>query len=103
MSVPNYTINRDKEVWGDDVEEYRPERWAERDPKAIQTTFTPFSIGPRACIGRNLAMLELQLFIATLVRRYEFVLSEPNQPFESFEGSIRKPLKCKIGLKRRDA
>ncbi|KAI0294428.1 cytochrome P450 [Russula brevipes] len=47
LSVPSYTIHRDKEVWGEDVEAYRPERWFERDNDAIQRTFNPFSYGPR--------------------------------------------------------
>lgn len=47
LSVPSYTIHRDPDVWGEDVEVYRPERWFERDPVAIQKTFNPFSFGPR--------------------------------------------------------
>ena len=47
VSVPSYTIHRDTSIWGEDVEEYRPERWFERDPADIQKTFNPFSVGPR--------------------------------------------------------
>lgn len=47
LSVPSYTIHRDPTIWGEDVEEYRPERWFERDQAAIQKTFNPFSVGPR--------------------------------------------------------
>ena len=47
LSVPTYTIHRDKEVWGEDVDVFRPERWFERDHAAIQRTFNPFSFGPR--------------------------------------------------------
>jgi cytochrome P450 len=32
----------------------------------------PFSAGPRACSGRNLAYLEQQILIATLVHNYEW-------------------------------
>lgn len=47
FSVPSYTIHRDPETWGEDVEVFRPERWFERDQNLIQTTFNPFSYGPR--------------------------------------------------------
>ncbi len=47
LSVPSYSIHRDKQIWGEDVEAYRPERWFERDPTDIQKTFNPFSVGPR--------------------------------------------------------
>ncbi|KAG6829974.1 hypothetical protein H0H92_002779 [Tricholoma furcatifolium] len=48
VSVPSYTIHRDPEVWGEDTEVYRPERWKEQDQAKIQKTFNPFSVGPRA-------------------------------------------------------
>ncbi|KAF8069107.1 cytochrome P450 monooxygenase [Lyophyllum atratum] len=102
VSVPSYTIHRDTSVWGEDVEEYRPERWFERDQAAMQKTFNPFSVGPRACVGRNLAFLELQIICASILRRYEFVLENPDVPLQTSEGFLRKPLGCKVGIKRRD-
>lgn len=102
LSVPSYSIHRDPTVWGEDVEDYRPERWFECDIAAMQKTFNPFSVGPRACVGRNLAFLELQIIIASIMRRYDIVLADPNQPLETREGFLRKPLECKVGIKRRD-
>ena len=48
LSVPSYTIHRDRNIWGNDVEVFRPERWFERDQAGIQKTFNPFSYGPRS-------------------------------------------------------
>ncbi|KAJ3565643.1 hypothetical protein NP233_g7498 [Leucocoprinus birnbaumii] len=79
LSVPSYTIHRDPTVWGEDVELFRPERWFEGDQAAMQKTFNPFSVGPRACVGRNLASLELLIIIASITRRYDFVLEDPDQ------------------------
>lgn len=97
VSVPSYTIHRDTSIWGEDVEQYRPERWFERDPAAIQKTFNPFSTGPRyacylhpyefliahcvvrGCVGRNLAFLELQIIIASILRRYDIILENPDE------------------------
>ncbi len=47
LSVPTYTIHRDREVWGEDPDAFRPERWFERDKTLVQKTFNPFSFGPR--------------------------------------------------------
>ena len=47
LSVPTYTIHRDRDVWGEDVDAFRPERWFEQDKTAVQKTFNPFSFGPR--------------------------------------------------------
>ncbi|KAI0336705.1 cytochrome P450 monooxygenase pc-bph [Cubamyces sp. BRFM 1775] len=102
LSVPSYTIHRDKAVWGEDADEFRPERWFEQDKNAIQKTFNPFSFGPRSCVGRNLANLELLVIIASIFRRYHFVLQDPDAPLETMEGFLRKPLKCVVGMRRRD-
>ncbi|KAI9508525.1 cytochrome P450 monooxygenase pc-bph [Russula earlei] len=101
LSVPSYTIHRDREVWGDDPEVYRPERWFERDNDAIQRTFNPFSYGPRACVGRNLAVLELLVIISSIFRRYELILEHPDEPLSTREGFLRKPLSCLVGMRRR--
>jgi len=101
LSVPSYTIHRDAEVWGADFEEYRPERWLEGSQVLIQKTFNPFSYGPRACVGKNLANMELFLIISTVIRRYEFRLLTHDQKLETREGFLRKPLHCHVGMRGR--
>ncbi|KIY49651.1 cytochrome P450 monooxygenase [Fistulina hepatica ATCC 64428] len=106
LGVPTFSIHRDASVWGGDVEVYRPERWFERDQADIQRTFNAFSTGPRrgcrACVGRNLATLELRIIISSVLRRFHFVLEDPNMILKTSEGFLRKPLGCRVGIKRRD-
>ncbi|KAF6764285.1 cytochrome P450 monooxygenase [Ephemerocybe angulata] len=102
LSVPSYSIHRDPSVWGEDVEDFRPERWLEGDSSAMHRCFNPFSVGPRACLGRNLAMMELQVIVASIMRRYDIVLEDPDFNLDTREGFLRKPLACPIGIKRRD-
>ncbi|KAF9781805.1 hypothetical protein BJ322DRAFT_1078464, partial [Thelephora terrestris] len=63
LSVPSYTIHRVPEVWGEDVEAFRPERWFKQDKADIQKTFNP------ACVGKNLVNMELQISMAIIFRR----------------------------------
>ncbi|QRW07861.1 cytochrome P450 family protein [Ceratobasidium sp. AG-Ba] len=93
LSVPTYSVHHSEEVWGEDSELYRPERWLERD---VGKEFNPFSYGPRACVGRNLANMEMLLIIGSLFHRYEFELHKPEQKLLTREGFLRKPLECKI-------
>lgn len=57
--------------------EFDPTRWME--PNAVSSEmkelFMPFSKGPRACLGKSLAIMELKLITAALLRSYEIVLS----------------------------
>lgn len=47
VSVPMYTLHRDKAIWGEDADDFVPERWSRGDRAAMQKAFAPFSIGPR--------------------------------------------------------
>jgi len=100
LSVPTYTIHHSKEIWGPDADEFRPERWENITPRQ-RNAFIPFSYGPRACVGRNIAEMEMKMIVATWVRRYDVVLEQDHM--ETREGFLRKPLALKIGFKRRQA
>ncbi|KAF5357052.1 hypothetical protein D9756_006716 [Leucocoprinus leucothites] len=102
LSVPSYSIHRDPEIWGDDYEAFRPERWFERDQAAMNRAFNPYSVGPRACVGRNLAAMELSMIIASITRRFDFELEYLGQVMEIREGFLRKPLQARLGIKRRN-
>ncbi|KAK0466882.1 cytochrome P450 monooxygenase [Desarmillaria tabescens] len=102
VSVPTYTIHRDPAVFGDDVEEFRPERWFERNSASMSKAFAPFSLGPRACIGRNLANLELQIIIASIFRRFNFVLENPDEKLQVYEGFVVELGPCRVGIKARE-
>ncbi|KAM0695713.1 hypothetical protein Q7P36_004195 [Cladosporium allicinum] len=98
LSVPAYTMHHSKEIWGKDADEFRPERW-EKVTERQRSAFIPFSYGPRSCVGRNVAEMELSLIVSTVFRRYEF---EPYQTvLETREGFLRKPLGFEVGMRRR--
>lgn len=46
LSVPSSTIHHMAEIWGDDVEEFKPDRWLDLTARQ-KTCFNPFSYGPR--------------------------------------------------------
>ncbi|CAL5867132.1 uncharacterized protein PFLUO_LOCUS1344 [Penicillium psychrofluorescens] len=101
LSVPSYTVHRSKEIWGADAEEFVPERWdPERQTARQKAAFIPFSHGPRACVGRNIAEMELLVMGATVFRLFDFRM-EQEGPMETREGFLRKPLGLMVGMRRR--
>ncbi|KAK6955882.1 hypothetical protein Daesc_003528 [Daldinia eschscholtzii] len=98
LSVPTYTMHHSREIWGDDADEFRPERWEETTARQ-KNAFIPFSTGPRACVGRNVAEMEMKMIVATWARRYSVFLCQDEM--ETREGFLRKPLALDIGLKQR--
>ncbi|KAI1491664.1 cytochrome P450 [Biscogniauxia mediterranea] len=54
--------------------EFRPERWTDPDGDNNKDASRPFSIGPRACIGTNLALLESRIILAKVVHAFDLEL-----------------------------
>lgn len=100
LSVPAYTIHHSKEIWGSDADDYVPERWSsDKLTERQKNAFIPFSTGPRACVGQNVAQMELALIVATVFRRYEFELRQGEM--KTREGFLRKPEALLVGMRKR--
>lgn len=98
LSVPSYTLHHNADIWGADVDEFRPDRWLHPTPRQRMGS-NPFSFGPRACVGQNVAHMELALIVGTAFRRYDFRLDQPQ--LSSHEGFSKKPDECWLGIRRR--
>ena len=46
-----------------------------------QFAYIPFSVGPRHCIGENIAMLEMLVHVHTMSRRFRLIRAD-NEPVE---------------------
>jgi cytochrome P450 len=65
--------------WIGQPNEYIPERWSpghELYDEKLREMFMPFAEGHRNCIGQNMAMIQLKILIANIVKNYEFELVE---------------------------
>lgn len=78
--LPIRQIQRDSRFF-DDPDEFRPSRWnSELRKKLHNFAYAPFGGGPRICIGREFALLEAKLAMATIGREYELYWLGENQP-----------------------
>ncbi|KAJ6674414.1 CYTOCHROME P450 FAMILY 721 SUBFAMILY A POLYPEPTIDE 1 [Salix viminalis] len=66
-------VHHDTDIWGEDANEFNPLRFNES--RNHLASFFPFGIGPRICVGQNLAMVEAKIVLAMLIKQYSFIVS----------------------------
>jgi cytochrome P450 len=65
----------------DNPMEFRPERWTREFERSLpRGAYVPFAGGPRVCLGKQFAMMEMRMILATLVQRIEPNLAEGFEP-----------------------
>lgn len=77
VTLPLLHIHHDPDLWGDDAEEFKPERFSEGVAKASKDrlAFFPFGWGPRMCIGNHFATIEVKVALAVILQNFSFELS----------------------------
>ncbi|KAL5981447.1 hypothetical protein ACLOJK_015508 [Asimina triloba] len=95
-----YSVGRMQTVWGEDCMEFRPERWMSADgrrfePPADAFTFVAFNGGPRICLGKDLAYLQMKSIAAAVLLRHRLTLA----PGHRVEQKMSLTLFMKHGLK----
>lgn len=76
-----WPVQRNKAVFGDDADRFIPERWSRKHTESeaafddrlrnMQRAFVNFGYGPRACLGKHLAYLEIYKLIPTLFGNFD--------------------------------
>jgi len=73
-----YAMGRMEQLWGSDCLEFKPERWLD-DNGVFQPEspykYAVFQAGQRVCLGKELAMLQMKLLVATLVSHFTISVS----------------------------
>ncbi|WVZ16403.1 hypothetical protein V8G54_009385 [Vigna mungo] len=79
VSYQPYAMGRMKFIWGDDAEDFRPERWLDENgifkPES-PFKFTAFQAGPRICLGKEFAYRQMKIFSAVLLGCFRFKLND---------------------------
>jgi cytochrome P450 len=65
--ISPWLLHRREDLWPDPLA-FRPERFL--DERAARSTYLPFGLGPRLCIGREFALGEMAIVLARLLSAY---------------------------------
>lgn len=65
-----YAYHRQKDIWGEDAEEFRPERWLGEGAMRFGWHYTPFNAGPRICLGQQFALSQVGYVTVRLCQEF---------------------------------
>ena len=78
VQVNKSVMHRDKEVWGENADDFVPERWSGLRP---YWTFVPFGGGPRRCPAQLLVTTEACYVVARFCRRFKTLESRDQSDY----------------------
>ncbi|QGI65311.1 hypothetical protein CEK26_009260 [Fusarium fujikuroi] len=103
-SAPLMHMNKD--VFGNDAQTFRPERWLEASPEQLSLmdrTFIAFGHGSRTCIGKNISLMEMGKLIPQLFRHFDIEWASEQSEWHLHAAWFWKQSELFVRLKRRQA
>ncbi|KAH8660703.1 cytochrome P450 monooxygenase [Tricladium varicosporioides] len=76
-----WTVTHDERYFHEPFS-FKPERWIDTSCKDMKEASQPFSLGPRGCLGRNFAYVEMCLILAKMHFAYDLELLDTNLNWE---------------------
>ncbi|KAL7601001.1 hypothetical protein Lser_V15G27142 [Lactuca serriola] len=81
VSYHPYAMGRMESIWGENWMDFRPERWLEKDDTTEKMKFRAkdsyiypvFQAGPRICLGKDMAFLQMKRVVAGVLRQFKVV------------------------------
>lgn len=108
VGINPYIIHRNKSIYGDDAETFRPERWLRSDGeteeafeeriRSYNRNDLTFGAGSRICLGRHLSILESYKIVATLINRYDLEIVNGGRDYKTINRWFfrQEGLLCKV-------
>jgi cytochrome P450 len=96
-----YTMHRRKDYYGEDAEEFRPERWLDTpEKKGLRPgwEYLPFNGGPRICLGQQFALAEASYTTIRLMQEFSKIESRDPGPWREWITITTSVLGCKVAL-----
>lgn len=79
VGISAWVVHRDRETFGEDCDEWRPERWLceEGRRRKMENALLTFGGGNRTCLGKNISYLEVYKLVPSMLKKYDIKLADP--------------------------
>lgn len=114
-----WVLHRNKSIFGEDIDAFRPERWLLADSgskdtqpagtatpaqlKEMRATLFHFGAGARTCIGKNISLLEMYKLVPTFLQRFELCSEMGDGEWTTRNCWFVRQLGFKVRFKERSA
>jgi len=83
----------------DEPERFNPERWLKPSKtqdtiKQFPSSFIPFSMGARHCIGQNFALNEAKVILTIFMKKFNYELADKDYKLKFTQRFLREPLEA---------
>ncbi|KFY27331.1 hypothetical protein V493_03558 [Pseudogymnoascus sp. VKM F-4281 (FW-2241)] len=106
VGITGWVTQRDKAVFGEDADFYRPERWLEVDERQVRImdkNMLAFGVGNRGCIGKHVAMMVLTKTVGQIVRNFDMEWASEKEEWDTTCRMQVRQSGVIMRLKRREA
>jgi len=114
VGLSAYSLHRHPDFW-ENPEEFIPERFeAAKTRSRHKCAFIPFGAGPRICVGKTFAMMEIPIVISKIVQRWDLQLEKgqnikpwpritlrPNGPIYTLLRSRKSSIQTRTGTEKK--
>ncbi|KAJ0989445.1 hypothetical protein J5N97_007801 [Dioscorea zingiberensis] len=99
-----YSMARTESIWGKDCREFRPERWIKDGffMSENQYKYAVFNAGPRLCIGKKFAYMQMKMVAANILLRYHVVVVAGQEIAPKMTTTLYMKNGLKVRFKPRD-
>jgi len=96
VTYHTYAMGRIENIWGKNCREFLPERWRENGVCRQESPFRfpVFHAGPRICLGKDMAYIQMKSIAASVMERFEIDMENKDNP----EHLLSLTLRMKGGL-----
>lgn len=105
VTYHTYAMGRMERIWGENCGEFLPERWVENGVCRAESPFRfpVFHAGPRMCLGKEMAYIQMKSIAAAVIERFEVGMAEKEKsPKYLLSLTLRMENGCPVVLKKRD-
>ncbi|XP_020597511.1 cytochrome P450 86B1, partial [Phalaenopsis equestris] len=98
-----YAMGRMEGIWGKDCMEFRPERWLKKSVFTVENPFkyVVFNAGPRLCVGKKFAYMQMKMVVAAMLLRYKVVVEEGQEVVPRLTTTLYMRDGLKVTVERR--